>query len=251
MPHFKRCVVGGSACPPALREAFKTELGVLMQPSWGMTEMSPLGAVNTLKRKHLDLPAAELEKISSKAGRTIFGVNMKIVDENGNALPHNGVATGELMVQGPWVVGRYFKGESSPLIDGWFPTGDVVTIDADGFIQITDRSKDVIKSGGEWISSIELENIAMAHPAVAEAAVIAMAHAKWDERPLLVVVRKPGQDVSRDELLKYYEGKIAKWWTPDDVAFVDELPHTATGKVAKLKLRETFKNWTAKEEASV
>ncbi|MDB5968982.1 MAG: long-chain-fatty-acid--CoA ligase [Hydrocarboniphaga sp.] len=241
LPTLKRCLVGGSACPPALFDSFQKELGVTLQSGWGMTEMSPLGAVNALKKKHLDLPAEQRRTLELKAGRLVFGVEAKIVDGEGKILPRDGVAFGDLMVRGPWVIDRYYKGETSPLVDGWFPTGDVATLDADGFIGITDRSKDVIKSGGEWISSIDLENIAMSHPAVAEAAVIAVAHPKWDERPLLVAVRRPGASVTAAELIAHYEGRIAKWWTPDDVAFVDELPHTATGKVQKLKLREQFK----------
>jgi fatty-acyl-CoA synthase len=166
---------------------------------------------------------------------------MKIVDEDGGELPHDGKASGELLVRGPWVISRYFKDEGgNPLVDGWFPTGDVSTIDADGFMQITDRSKDVIKSGGEWIGSIELENIAMAHPSVAMAACIAARHPKWDERPLLVVVRKPGCELTREELIAFYDGKIAKWWTPDDVVFVDAIPLGATGKMLKNRLREQY-----------
>jgi fatty-acyl-CoA synthase len=188
------------------------------------------------------LPAEEQRKIREKQGHVIFGVDMKIVGPHGQELPWDGESFGELHVRGPWVIDKYFKNDASPLVDGWFPTGDVATIDADGFMRITDRSKDVIKSGGEWISSIDLENIAIAHPAVAEAACIACAHPKWDERPLLVVVRRPGAELTRDELLKFYEDKVAKWWIPDDVAFVDELPHTATGKLQKLKLREMFRD---------
>ena len=179
--------------------------------------------------------------VQAKQGRAVFGVDMKIVGEDGQELPHDGKASGELLVRGPWIISSYFKGEGGdPLVDGWFPTGDVSTIDADGFMQITDRSKDVIKSGGEWIGSIDLENIAMAHPAVAMAACIGAKHPKWDERPLLVVVKKPGAAVTRDELIGFYEGKIAKWWTPDDVVFVDAIPLGATGKMQKNKLREQF-----------
>jgi len=238
---FRRALVGGSACPPPLMEAFETELGVKLMTGWGMTEMSPLGAVTTLKHKHLDLPKEERRAIELRAGRPPFGVEIKIVSEDGSELPWDGKAFGDLLVRGPWVIERYYKVEASPLKDGWFPTGDVATIDPDGFIQITDRSKDVIKSGGEWISSIELENLAMAHPAVLEAAVIGVAHPKWDERPLLIVVRKAGAELSREDMLKYYEGRIAKWWTPDDVVFIDQIPHTATGKISKLQLRQQFK----------
>jgi acyl-CoA synthetase (AMP-forming)/AMP-acid ligase II len=240
LPALKRCLVGGSACPPALFDSFQKELGVTLQSGWGMTEMSPLGAVNTLKKKHLDLPAEQRRTLELKAGRLVCGVEARIVDGEGSELPRDGVAFGDLQVRGPWVIDRYFKSDASPLVDGWFPTGDVATLDADGFIGITDRSKDVIKSGGEWISSIDLENIAMSHPAIAEAAVIGVVHPKWDERPLLIAVRRAGASVSAAELIAHYEGRIAKWWTPDDVAFVDELPHTATGKVQKLKLRQQF-----------
>jgi 3-(methylthio)propionyl---CoA ligase len=244
-----RTVIGGSACPPAMIRSFQEDYGVQVLHAWGMTEMSPLGTVATLKGKHLGLPAEQKLALQCKQGRPIYGVDMKIVDNDGKELPWDGKAFGDLLVRGPWILSEYFRGEGGkPLRDdghgnGWFPTGDVATIDADGFMQITDRSKDVIKSGGEWISSIDLENAAMAHPAVAEAAVISVAHPKWDERPLLVVVRKEGQDVSREELLKFFEGKVAKWWIPDDVAFVDQLPHTATGKLLKTKLREDFRDY--------
>jgi fatty-acyl-CoA synthase len=240
---MKRTVIGGSACPPAMMEAFEQKYGVHVLHAWGMTEMSPLGTVCTLKPKHLKLSPAERMAVQAKQGRAIFGVDMKIIDAEGKELPRDGKASGELLVKGPWIVSTYFKGEGgNPLVDGWFPTGDVSTIDADGFMQITDRSKDVIKSGGEWIGSIDIENIAMAHPAVAMAACIAAFHPKWDERPLLVVVKKPGAELTRDELLKFFEGKIAKWWTPDDVVFTDAIPLGATGKMQKNKLREMFKD---------
>ena len=240
---MNRTVIGGSACPPAMMEAFEQRYGVHVLHAWGMTEMSPLGTVCTLKSRHLKLAPAERMAVQAKQGRAVFGVDMKIVDGDGNELPRDGKASGELLVKGPWIVSQYFKGEGGdPLVDGWFPTGDVSTIDADGYMQITDRSKDVIKSGGEWIGSIDLENIAMAHPAVLMAACIAAFHPKWDERPLLVVVKKPGAEVSRDELLKFFDGKIAKWWTPDDVVFTDAIPLGATGKMQKNKLREQFKD---------
>lgn len=239
----QRMVVGGSACPPALMKAFKEEFGIHIHHAWGMTEMSPLGTFNSLKNKHLALSEAEQFKIHVRAGRPVFGVDIKIVNDSGEPLPWDGAAFGDLLVKGPWVVGQYYGLEKSPLVGGWFPTGDVATIDPDGFIQITDRSKDVIKSGGEWISSIELENIAVSHPAVAEAGVIGVFHPKWDERPLLIVVLKEGQTVEKAALLAHYDGKIAKWMLPDDVQFVAELPHTATGKISKLKLREQFADY--------
>jgi fatty-acyl-CoA synthase len=241
---LKRVVIGGSACPPAMIRAFQQEYGVDVLHAWGMTEMSPLGTVTTFKARHLKLSEEDRLKLQNKQGRVLFGVDIRIVDEEGKELPWDGKAFGDLQVRGPWVIQKYFKGEGGdPLREGWFPTGDVCTIDADGYIQITDRSKDVIKSGGEWISSIDLENIAVAHPAIAEAAVIGVKHPKWDERPIVVVVKKPGKDVTRDELLKFYEGKIAKWWMPDDVVFVSELPHTATGKLSKLTLRQQMKDY--------
>ena len=240
---LQRVVIGGSACPPAMIDSFQNDYGVKVLHAWGMTEMSPLGTVGTFKLKHEGLDAAALRAVQVRAGRAIFGVDMKIVDAEGVALPWDGQAFGDLLVRGPWVCKRYFKDEGGdPLHEGWFATGDVATIDADGYMQITDRSKDVIKSGGEWISSIDLENIAVAHPGIAEAAVIGIAHPKWDERPLVVAVKKPGATVTREELLKFYEGKIAKWWTPDDVVFVEQLPHTATGKLLKTRLRQDLKD---------
>jgi len=242
---LKRVVIGGSACPPAMIKTFQDEYGVGVLHAWGMTEMSPLGTAGTFKAKHLKLSKDERDAWQNKQGRSIYGVDMRIVDENGKELPWDGKAFGDLQVRGPWVIKGYFKGEGgNPLTkDGWFPTGDVGTIDPEGTLQITDRSKDVIKSGGEWISSIDLENIAVAHPAIAEAAVIGVKHPKWDERPIVVAVQKAGQNVTREELLKFYEGKIAKWWMPDDVVFVKELPHTATGKLSKLTLRQQMKDY--------
>ncbi|MCX7961419.1 MAG: 3-(methylthio)propionyl-CoA ligase [Burkholderiales bacterium] len=241
---LKRVVIGGSACPPAMMRKFADEYGVEVLHAWGMTEMSPLGCVNTLKGKHLALDRESQFAIRIKQGRPPFGVDWRIVDEEGRELPADGRTFGHLQVRGPWVMRGYFKGEGGdPLRDGWFPTGDVGTLDGDGYLQITDRSKDVIKSGGEWISSIDLENIAIAHPAIAEAAVIGVRHPKWDERPIVVAVKKPGAEVTREELLAFYQGKVAKWWVPDDVVFVEELPHTATGKLSKLTLRQRFSDY--------
>ena len=241
---LKRTVIGGSACPPAMITAFNDDYGVEVLHAWGMTEMSPLGTLCTLKNKHLSMSKEEQMKIRLKQGRAIYGVDMKIVGEDGKELPHDGKAYGDLLVKGPWIVREYFKGEGGdPLVDGWFPTGDVATIDPDGYMQITDRSKDVIKSGGEWISSIDVENIAVAHPAVAMAACIGVRHAKWDERPIVAVVLKQGASATREELIKFYEGKIAKWQVPDDVVFVESIPIGATGKMLKTRLREQLKDY--------
>ena len=237
-----RTVIGGSACPPAMIKTFRDDYGVTVLHAWGMTEMSPLGTVCTLKLHQTSLPEEQQLAIMAKQGRAVFGVEMKIVDADGAELPWDGQASGDLLVKGHWIISNYFKGDGGdPLVDGWFPTGDVAAIDADGFLQITDRSKDVIKSGGEWISSIDVENIAMAHPSVAMAACIAVPHPKWDERPLLVVMRKPGTAATAAEILAHFEGRIAKWQIPDDVAFVDAIPLGATGKIQKNKLREQFK----------
>ena len=246
---LKRTVIGGSACPPAMIHAFQQDYGVDVLHAWGMTEMSPLGTLCTLKNKHLALPAEQQDAIRLKQGRAIYGVDMKIVDGQGEELPWDGRAYGDLLVKGPWIVKAYFKGEGGdPLVPdaqgrGWFPTGDVATIDADGYLQITDRSKDVIKSGGEWISSIDIENIAVAHPGVAMAACIGVAHPKWDERPVVAVVRRSGSEVTREELLAFYEGKTAKWQIPDDVIFLDAIPIGATGKILKTKLREQLRGY--------
>jgi acyl-CoA synthetase (AMP-forming)/AMP-acid ligase II len=241
---LNRTVIGGSAAPPAMIDTFRDTYGVDVLHAWGMTEMSPLGTVNTLKQKHLDLPAEARNRVRLGQGRVIYGVRARITDDDNRELPRDGKAFGHLQVRGPWIASEYFKDGKTPAFgeDGWFDTGDVATLDADGYMQITDRSKDVIKSGGEWISSIDLENICMAHPAVAEAAAIGVAHPKWDERPLLVVVRKAGGTVTREEILAFFEGKVAKWWMPDDVVFTDELPHTATGKLLKTKIRETYRD---------
>ena len=246
---LNRTVIGGSACPPAMIQAFQDDYNVRVLHAWGMTEMSPLGTLTSLKNKHLEMPADAQMKLLLKQGRAIFGVDMKIVDGDGKEQPWDGKAYGDLLVRGPWVVREYFKAEGgNPLVkdvDGkeWFPTGDVATIDADGYMQITDRSKDVIKSGGEWISSIDIENIAMAHPAIAMAACIGMRHPKWDERPIVAVVKRPGTEVTSDELLQFYEGKIAKWQIPDEAVFVDAIPLGATGKMLKTRLRELLKDY--------
>ena len=240
---LERSLVGGAAVPRAMIEAFRDKHGVELRQGWGMTETSPIGTVNTLKAGLEGLSKDEQLDLATKAGRGIFGVEMRIVDDNGEELPWDGEAFGALQVRGPWICSDYFKlegGSGTHTDDGWFETGDVATIDPQGYMAITDRTKDVIKSGGEWISSIELENAAMGHPAVAEAAVIGVAHPKWTERPLLVVVKAEGEDVSKEELLAYFDGKVATWWVPNDVVFVDELPHTATGKVKKIELRKQF-----------
>jgi fatty-acyl-CoA synthase len=241
---FRRSLVGGAACPPAMIRTLRHTYGVEVLHGWGMTELSPLGTVCTLRHEHLSLPEEQQDAILSKQGHVIFGVDMKVVDEQGGELPWDGKAAGSLLVRGPWVIDSYFRGAGGDVLqDGWFPTGDMAAISPDGYMQITDRSKDVIKSGGEWIGSIDLENIAMAHPAVHQAACIGVFHPKWDERPLLVVVPKQGTQISKEDLLGFYDGKIARWWTPDDVAFVDALPLGATGKVLKNKLREQFKDY--------
>ena len=242
---LKRTVIGGSACPPAMIATFNDVYGVEVLHAWGMTEMSPLGTVCTLKNMHLPMGSEDKMKVRLKQGRAVFGVDMKIVDPDGTELAWDGKTAGDLLVKGPWIIDQYFKQEGgSPLVSGgWFPTGDVGTIDPQGYLQITDRSKDVIKSGGEWISSIDVENIAMAHPAVAMAACIGMKHPKWDERPVIAVVKKPGADVSRDELLRFFDGKTAKFQIPDDVVFVENIPLGATGKMQKMKLRESLKDY--------
>ena len=240
---LRMTTIGGSACPPALMQTLQDDYGIRVLHAWGMTEMSPMGTTACLKSKHLDIPAGDRFAVGLKQGRPLYGVDMKITDEQGNALPHDGKSAGNLLVKGPWIASRYYRDDTAPTVDGWFPTGDVATIDEDGYLRLTDRAKDVIKSGGEWISSIELENIAIGHPGVMEAAVIGVPHAKWDERPLLVVVKKPGAEVTRQALLEFYVGRTAKWWMPDDVVFVDALPHTATGKLSKRALREQFRDY--------
>jgi fatty-acyl-CoA synthase len=245
LPHLRRVIIGGSAVPRVMLEKFERDYDVDVIHAWGMTELSPLGTLASFKAGMEDLSFDQRMDIKMKQGRVVYTVDMKIADDDGNDLPHNGKAFGHLMVRGPAISGSYLKGEGGAVLDedGWFDTGDVATIDERGFMQITDRSKDVIKSGGEWISSIEIENLALGHEAVAEAAVIGVVHPKWDERPLLVVVCKDGAEATAESILEFLEGKIAKWWMPDDVVFVDEIPHTATGKIQKLTLREKFKDY--------
>ncbi|GAB4554396.1 MAG: long-chain fatty acid--CoA ligase [Ruegeria sp.] len=240
---LERTVIGGAACPPSMIETFREKYGVDTVHAWGMSEMSPLGTANIPLAKHRKLPIEEQHKLRENQGRPPFGVELKIVDDDGNDLPHDGVTQGDLMVRGHWVLDSYFKLQDQELLqDGWFATGDVATLDPDGYMTIRDRSKDIIKSGGEWISSVELENIAVAHPKLATAAVIGVPHPKWDERPLLVAVKAEGEDPSEAELLEFFDGKIAKWQVPDKVVFVDALPLNATGKVLKRKLRDEFKD---------
>jgi acyl-CoA synthetase (AMP-forming)/AMP-acid ligase II len=240
--------VGGAACPASIIERFRDEHDVYVHHAWGMTEMSPVGVYNTIKSGAEQLSDEAMLALRLRQGRGLFGVEMKIVDDADNELPWDGEAFGSLKVRGNWVCKGYYREAQSVLdADGWFDTGDVATIDAEGYMQITDRSKDVIKSGGEWISSIELENTAVNHPAIAEAAVIGVPHPKWTERPLLVVVLKQQEAVSASDLLAWFEGKVASWWIPDAVAFVDELPHTATGKLKKTDLREIFANYQLPE----
>ncbi|MFZ5609195.1 MAG: 3-(methylthio)propionyl-CoA ligase [Pseudomonadota bacterium] len=242
---LERVTIGGSAAPRAMIEAFENRYGVAVFHAWGMTEMSPLGTIGSLNRKGLSLTREKQIDLKCKQGRVVFGVEMKIVDDDGKELPRDGKAFGHLLVRGPWITSGYFKGEGGPAVDAedWFDTGDVATLDGDGYMQITDRAKDVIKSGGEWISSIELENAAVGHPAVAEAAVIGVPHPKWDERPLLILVKKNGAEVTKDAIIDFLRPQIAKWWLPDDVVFVDEIPHTATGKIQKLTLRSRFRDY--------
>ena len=239
----RRIMTGGSAAPPLLIEAFRDEYGVGVEHGWGMTEMSPVGTYNAPKPAQAGLGKDAAVRHMLKQGRTLPGVDMKIVDAEGRELPWDGVAFGDLLVRGPWVCSAYYGEPAGSALDplGWFATGDVATIDPDGFMEITDRSKDVIKSGGEWISSITLENIALSHPDVAEAAVIAARHPKWDERPLLLVVPRPGCSIDPDSVLRVYEGKVAKWWVPDAVLALPDLPHTATGKLQKNALRARYR----------
>ena len=244
LPHLKRVVIGGSASPRAMTQAFQDKYGVEVIHAWGMTEMSPLGSLCSLKPEYAALGGEARLDVQVKQGHPPFGVEMKITDDQGKALPWDGKTFGRLKVRGPAVARRYFKDDTDILdYEGFFDTGDVATMDSQGYMQVTDRSKDVIKSGGEWISSIDLENLAIGNPKVAEAAVIGVAHPKWGERPLLVVVLKKDQTATKDEILGFMQGKIAKWWLPDDVAFVEEIPHTATGKIQKTVLRDRFKSY--------
>jgi len=242
VPSLKRVIIGGSACPESMIRAFQEEFGAEVRHAWGMTEMSPLGSVSIPKPRITD--DSESMRKQMKQGRQVFGVEMRIVDDHGTELPHDGKAFGILQVRGPWITSGYFKLDHSEAHDhdGWFSTGDVATIDADGYMEVTDRAKDVIKSGGEWIGTIEIENHAMGHPDVAMAAVIGVPHPKWDERPLLIVVPAAGKSPTHAEMSEYLTGKITKWWMPDDTVLTDELPIGATGKVLKAKLREQFGN---------
>ena len=245
VPTLKRVVVGGAACPASIMTEMQEKHGVYVHIAWGMTEMSPLGTYNTFKDGMDDLEGDELPEMKLKAGRGVYGAEMKITDDDNNELPWDGVAFGSLKVRGAWILSDYFKAEAGTTLeeDGWFETGDVATIDPNGFMAITDRTKDVIKSGGEWISSIDLENTATDHPKVNESAVIGVYHPQWSERPLLLVQAKEGETVTKEEILAWFEGKVAKWWIPDDVVFVDSLPHTATGKIQKFELRQQFKDY--------
>jgi acyl-CoA synthetase (AMP-forming)/AMP-acid ligase II len=240
---LKRTLIGGSACPPAMMRTLQETYGVQVNHAWGMTELSPLGLSCTFKPVHEGLSGEQRYAVQAKQGRAVYGVDFKIVDDEGAELPWDGKVTGELRVRGPWVISEYFGSDGSPLVECWFPTGDVCSIDADGYVQITDRSKDVIKSGGEWISSIDVEGIAVAHPGIAMAACIAASHPRWSERPLLVAVKKPDAQVTREALLAFFEDKVPKWWIPDDVIFVDSIPLGATGKMQKNKLREQFREY--------
>lgn len=235
-------VIGGSATPLSMIQSFDEDHGAFVMHAWGMTEMSPIGTIGSYTREMDSISKEERYALQQKQGRPVFGVQLKIIDDEGNEQPNDGVAFGRLMVRGPWIIERYFKAENTALENGWFDTGDVATLDAQGYMKIVDRNKDVIKSGGEWISSIELENAAVGHPAVQEACVIGIQHPKWDERPLLLVIKQEGQEVSKEDIIAHLSDKVAKWWLPNDVVFVNELPHTATGKLLKVNLRDSYEN---------
>jgi fatty-acyl-CoA synthase len=251
LPHLKKVVIGGSACPRAMTKKFQEDYDVQVCHAWGMTEMSPLGTLGTIKPEYTEFQGEERLAIQEKQGHPPFGVEMKVTDDENRELPWDGKTFGRLKVRGPAVARAYYGGAGAEQFDpdGWFDTGDVAHIDPNGYMQITDRAKDVIKSGGEWISTIDLENLAVGHPDVAEAAVIGVKHSKWGERPLLVVVRKPGREPEKSDILGFMEGKVAKWWMPDDVSFIDEIPHTATGKIQKTTLREQFRDYRLPTEA--
>jgi fatty-acyl-CoA synthase len=239
-----KCVgIGGAAVSQGMMERFEQQFGARVTQGWGMTETSPIGVISTLLPHHAQLPADELMKLKLKQGRGVWGVDLKLVGPDGQSVPWDGVSSGHLHVRGPWIASGYYRDEGGAQLDaeGFFPTGDVATIDPEGYLQLVDRAKDVIKSGGEWISSIDVENAAASHPTVAEAAVIGVAHPKWQERPLLLVVAKPGQTVNTAELKDYLAGRLAKWWLPDDIVIVDALPHTATGKILKVELRKQYR----------
>lgn len=245
IPSLKRIIVGGAACPLSIIKTFSEKHGVTVHHAWGMTETSPLGCFNVLKPGMESLPETNLDTIHIKQGKAIYGVEIKIVDDTGKELPWDGESAGLLKIRGPWICSDYYRqeGDSDSHQDGWFNTGDVATIDSDGYVQLTDRAKDMVKSGGEWISSIHLENIAVDHPRIAEAAVIAVPHPKWGERPLLIIVKKDDEKLAEEEILDWLKDKVASWWLPDAVEFVDEIPHTATGKIQKMKLREQFRGY--------
>ncbi len=238
---LQRCVIGGSAAPESMIRQFQEKHSTFALHAWGMTELSPLGTSNSLTPHMASLPLDERYKMQAKQGRAMYGVELKLLGPDGNQLPHDGKAFGRLLVRGPWVANGYYKHEDrSAWVDGWFDTGDVATIDEGGMLTIVDRSKDVIKSGGEWISSVELENVAVGHPAVAECAVVGVPHPKWEERPILLIIKREGQEVTKAEMMAFLEGKVAKWWLPDQVLFVSSLPHTATGKLLKRQIRDEF-----------
>ncbi|MGF6695474.1 acyl-CoA synthetase (AMP-forming)/AMP-acid ligase II [Paraburkholderia sp. MM5496-R1] len=237
-----RVVVGGSAAPRIVIEKFERYFGAFVIQAWGMSETSPVATVCTLLAKHQSLTLDQRFDLQTLQGRAMYGVEIAVFDDDLRRIPHDGKTAGQLKVRGPWIASAYYKNEDDSAwgADGWFATGDVAMIDPDGYLRITDRSKDVIKSGGEWISSIDLENVALSHPAVQEAAVIGVAHSRWQERPLLVVVKKPGNNVTSEDIIEFMRGRIAKWWLPDDVVFVESLPHSATGKLQKVVLRQKF-----------